>query len=388
MQTRIMGKTGEKVSALGFGFMRLPLIDGSKDTRNPYKEIDEEKTQEMLHFAIDNGVNYFDTAYIYHGGKSEIFLGKYLSQELRKKIMLATKSPLWLAKQESDLDRLLDEQLQRLNTDKLDFYLLHGLNRFLWPLAKSLKVFSFLERVQKDGRVKHVGFSFHDDIKCFKEIIHYYDWSFVQIQYNYLDENYQAGREGLEFASQKGLGVVVMEPLRGGRIVSPLPLPVQKIFADSGVSRSPADWGLSWVLNHPQVSVVLSGMSSLEQLKENRAITENAHANSFSMNELETIQKAKIEFQKLMKVPCTSCAYCMPCPAGVAIPTLFSLYNDYFMFEDGATAAFLYQNMVPPKMRANNCLSCGKCEIQCPQNLKIIELLKDVHSALGSGIKK
>ena len=253
MLYRKLGKSGLNVSILGFGAMRLPILGGSQspvDRFNPDKLIDEEKTIEMIEYAIGEGVNYFDTAYVYHGEKSESTLGKAL-KGYRNKVMLATKLPVMRATKRKDFYRFLDEQLRRLDTNYLDVYLLHGLNRQSWFKMKELGVLKFLDQIQADGRTRHVGFSFHDDVRIFKEIVDSYDWMLCQIQYNYYDEDYQAGREGLIYAASKGLGVVVMEPLRGGKLTSPIPEEIQAIWDSAEVKRTPPEWGLKWVWNHP-----------------------------------------------------------------------------------------------------------------------------------------
>ena len=385
MLYRELGKTGRDVSILGFGCMRLPLKDG--DARNPAerfdpnKSIDEEMAARLIHAAIDGGVNYFDTAYPYHNGKSEPFLGKALGSR-RKNVLVATKLPAWMVKGKEDFDRFLDEQLQRLETDYLDFYLLHGLGRQTWSKMKELGALKFLDRMLADGRVRYAGFSFHDDVKVFREIVDAYDWSLCQIQYNYLDRNYQAGREGLEYAASKGMGVVVMEPLRGGRLAEQVPEEVQALWDSAPEKKSPAEWALRWVWNHPEVSTVLSGMNSPGQLEENMKIAGNARANSLSAEDLALVDRVTETYKKMLKIDCTACAYCMPCPQGVNIPQNFRLYNDVFMFPDPEINFLIYNRMLTPEQRAANCAECAECEEKCPQHLKISEELKKVHSTL------
>jgi predicted aldo/keto reductase-like oxidoreductase len=280
-----------------------------------------------------------------------------------------------------DFDRILDEQLNRLGTDHLDFYLLHGLVKDTWEKAKALKVFDFLDRMQKDGRVMHAGFSFHDKLDTFKEIIDAYPWAACQIQYNYFDENYQAGKEGLRYATSKGIGVIVMEPLRGGRFTQRIPETVQKIWDRAEIKRSPAEWGLRWVANHPEVSVILSGMTTMEQLKENILIADSFKPNSLSQKELGIIDNVVKAYKEIMAVGCTACNYCMPCPNGVNIPMIFSLYNDLIMFKDDMPV-IMYNTMVRDDQNAANCIECGECEDKCRQHIKIIDKLKDAHRAL------
>ena len=370
------------VSILGFGAMRLPLVGGTQvptDSFDPARSIDEEETARMIEYAIDHGVNYFDTAYNYHGGKSEVVLGKIL-KPYGDRVSVATKLPVFLAKKREDFDRFLDEQLKRLRRDSLDVYLLHGLNATTWENAKSLGVFSFLEGAKKDGRVRRVGFSFHDRFAVFKEIVDAYDWTVCQLQYNYLDEQYQAGSEGLAYAVSRGIGVVVMEPLRGGKLAK-VPREAQCLFESSPEKRTPAAWGLRWVWNHPEVATVLSGMSSLDQVRENIGFAAEGRANSLSAADLALIDRVRQVFRSLLTVDCTGCAYCMPCSAGVNIPMNLSLYNDTVTFKD-PTGVMIYNAFLPPEQRASVCVECGECEEKCPQHIQIRDELKKVHTVL------
>jgi hypothetical protein len=389
---RKLGKSGFNVSILGFGAMRLPIQGGSQspgDRFNPNKLVDEEETIKMIEYAIGQGVNYFDTAYVYHGGKSEPALGKAL-KGYRNKVMLATKLPVMQATKREDFDRFLDEQLKRLDTNYLDVYLLHGLRRQAWAKMKELGVLKFLDQIQADGRARYVGFSFHDDVRIFKEIVDGYDWMLCQIQYNYYDEHYQAGREGLIYAVSKGLGVVVMEPLRGGKLTDPIPEEIQAIWDSAEVKRTPAEWGLRWVWNHPEVSIVLSGMSSMSQVIENIKLANDGNPNSLSRKELAIIDQAKKTYKKMLKIDCTGCAYCMPCETGVNIPANFSMYNDMFVFKTATEVSAIPYNMwLSPEQKASNCAECGECEEKCPQHIKIKDGLKAVHQALfREGLQK
>jgi predicted aldo/keto reductase-like oxidoreductase len=377
MLYRKYGKTGEKVSVLGFGCMRLPII--GKDPTN----IDEGQAIGMLRYAIDAGVNYVDTAYPYHGagftqgGASEPLVAKALKDGYREKVNLATKLPSWLVKTRADMDKYLNEQLARLETDVIDFYLVHNLNQGVWPALKAAGIAEFLDQAIKDGRIRHAGFSFHDQVGLFKEIVDYYDWSFCQIQYNYLDEKFQAGREGLEYAARKGLGIAVMEPLKGGNLVR-LPAEVKAIFARAGVERTPAEWALRWVWNHPEVSVVLSGMTAMEHVVENIRVAREGAANSLTAEETATIDAVKTLFRERIKINCTACAYCMPCPAGINIPGCFAAYNDHWVFEGSPEARNVYGILAKIAAPASKCLACGKCESHCPQAIGIREELKKV----------
>jgi uncharacterized protein len=379
---RKYGKTNEQVSVLGFGCMRLPVIGG--DPTN----IDEEKAIKMIRHAIDEGVNYIDTAYPYHGtgmangGASEPFVAKVLKDGYRERVKLATKLPSWLIKTRADMDTYLNEQLERLETDTIDFYLVHTLGSHTWPVLLAAGITEFLDQAKKDGRIKHAGFSFHERVGLFKEIVDYYDWSFCQIQYNYLDENYQAGKEGLEYAAKKGLGIAIMEPLRGGKLVDNLPEEALNFFAQADVKRTPAEWALRWVWNHPEVSVVLSGMSAMDQVTENIKVAEAAQANSLTAKELKIIDQVKTIFKERIKVNCTACAYCMPCPAGVNIPGCFTVYNDYSVFggtpETKERFRFTYNFRLGAAALASKCVECGKCESHCPQEIAIRQELKNV----------
>ncbi|MEY8001345.1 aldo/keto reductase [Clostridium sp. Mt-5] len=374
MLYRNFGKTNEKVSILGFGCMRLPLLPGGDPTK-----IDEEKAIKLVRHAIDTGVNYIDTAYPYHGtgmahgGASEPFVARVLKDGYREKVKLATKLPSWLIKTRSDMDRYLNEQLKRLETDHIDFYLVHSLNHKDWDRLKENGIDKFLDSAIKDGRIKYAGFSFHDKLDLFKEIVDYYDWSFCQIQYNYLDEDFQAGTEGLKYASQKGLGVTIMEPLRGGKLVNNLPEEAKATFNKSDVKRTPSEWALKWVWNHPEVKVVLSGMNAMDQVTENIKIASETEANSLTEKELKIIDEVKNIIKEKVKVSCTACGYCMPCPSGVNIPGCFNAYNNYGMFGKDDT-----YNFIPSDQKASNCVECGGCETHCPQNISIRKELKNV----------
>jgi predicted aldo/keto reductase-like oxidoreductase len=377
MLYRKFGKTNEMVSILGFGCMRLPLLPGGDPSK-----IDEEFATKLIRYAIDEGVNYIDTAYPYHGrgmataGQSEPFVGKVLKDGYREKVKIATKLPSWLIGSWADMDKYLNEQLKRLGTDTIDFYLVHALNDVLWNKVKDLGITEFLDQAIRDGRIKHAGFSYHEKQEYFNGIVDAYDWSFCQIQYNYMDEEFQAGRKGLDYAAKKGLGLTIMEPLRGGKLAVNLPADVQKVFDQADIKRTPAEWALRWVWNHPEVSVLLSGMNSMEQVVENIKVAQNAEENSFTDKENGIIEQAKNIFKQRIKVNCTACGYCMPCPEGVNIPECFSLYNNYYMF--GREEA--YNFFLQPQQRASNCIECNQCETLCPQSIMISQELKNVRA--------
>ncbi|MFZ7121563.1 MAG: aldo/keto reductase [Eubacteriaceae bacterium] len=374
MLYRKFGNTNELVSILGFGCMRFPLLQEG----NP-AQIDEELATKLVHHAIDQGVNYIDTAYPYHGtgmgegGFSEPFVAKVLKNGYREKVKLATKLPSWLIKSREDMDKYLNIQLERLETDSIDFYLVHALNSKVWPGLKEMGIDDFLNEAIKDGRIKYAGFSFHDKLPLFKEIVDYYNWSFCQIQYNYLDEDFQAGKEGLEYAASKGLGVAIMEPLRGGKLANNLPEDARNAFYQAEIKKTPADWAFRWVYNHPEVSVVLSGMNTMEQVVENIQTACEGKEDSLTTRELELIEQVKGIFKDRIKVDCTACGYCMPCPKGVDIPNNFALYNNYHMFGEEQR-----YSMMAPEQKASNCVECGQCEEHCPQGILIRDELKNV----------
>ncbi|MDR3560935.1 MAG: aldo/keto reductase [Negativicutes bacterium] len=374
---RKFGKTNEMVSVLGFGCMRLPVI--GDDPTN----IDEEKAIPMIRHAIDAGVNYVDTAYSYHGadfskgGESEPFVGRALQDGYRQRVNIATKLPSWLIKTRADMDRYLNEQLERLQTDVIDFYLVHNINKGVWPTLKAAGVDEFLNQAIKDGRIRYAGFSFHDQLALFKEAVDYYDWSFCQIQYNYFDENFQAGRDGLQYAAGKGLGISIMEPLRGGNLAN-LPDEAKAIFAEVGVKRTPAEWGLRWVWNHPEVSVVLSGMNVTEHVDENIRAAQKAKANSLTDNEVSVVDAVKKLLEERVKVNCTGCGYCMPCPVRINIPVCFSTYNEHWIFNGSPGAKYIYGRWAQLGAPASQCAECGKCESHCPQGIEIRKGLKNV----------
>jgi len=372
MLYRKFGKTNEEVSVLGFGCMRFPTIDD--DTKN----IDEEKSIEMVRYSIDNGVNYIDTAYPYHGGASEPFVGKALQDGYREKVYLATKLPSWLIKTREDMDKYLNEQLEKLQTDHIDFYLVHALNKDLWKNLVENGIFEFLDSAIKDGRIKYAGFSFHDEIDLFKEIVDAYDWTFTQIQYNYLDTDYQAGLEGLNYAADKGLAVIVMEPLRGGKLATNIPNDIKKLWDTGETKRKPVEWALRYIWDNPKVSLLLSGMSTLDQVVENVELAKEGKENSLSTEEKALIEEVSKLYKSKIQVDCTDCKYCMPCPTGVHIPRTFTMYNNGHMFDDIEGAKENYNKFIKEENRASKCIECGLCEEACPQNIKIIEKLKEV----------
>lgn len=378
MQYRKFGKHDIDVSALGFGCMRLPFLNGDDS------QIDEEDSIKQIRHAIDNGVTYIDTAYPYHKGQSELLVGKALKDGYREKVYLATKSPVWLVKTYEDFHKYLDEQLQKLQTDHIDMYLLHALGKDRWEKLKELNVFKFLEEAISMGKIKYAGFSFHDELPVFKEIVDSYDWDFCQIQYNYMDTDYQAGKEGLEYAAAKNIAVVIMEPLKGGKLAKNPPKEVKAIWDKSETKRTSADWALRWIWNHKEVSLLLSGMGDISQVEENIKISDDSLSDSMTKEELKLVEEARDKYNELIKVNCTGCNYCMPCPFGVDIPRNFTLLNRASMYDDTEVSTESYVSMTEEN-RANFCKECGVCETKCPQNLPIRTHLKEVHAAIGRG---
>lgn len=377
---RRLGKTELQVSNLGFGCMRLPVVGNRND------QIDEEQAISMIRKAIDAGVNYVDTAYPYHGsdftkpGMSETLVGKALSDGYREKVVLATKLPTWLINSRADMDRILDEQLKRLDVSSIDIYLAHNLISTIWPRMKELGLLSFFDEAKKDGRIKHTAFSFHDTNSLFNEILESYDWEVAQIQYNYLDINYQAGRKGLKAAHKKDMGVVIMEPLRGGFLVNNIPGDLRQEMKEKQRDWSPVDWAFRWLWDQPEVGTVLSGMSNMEQVEENlriAATVENG-IDGLDNEDLMILEKVRRRFTERIEVNCTACGYCSPCPEGVNIPKVFSIYNEYGMTDEASikgTARMLYNASMNATEKADNCIGCQVCETKCPQHIPIHSLM-------------
>lgn len=385
MQYRKVPKNGDEISVIGYGCMRFPTRMG---------RIDEKKAEEQIRYAINQGVNYFDTAYPYHNGTSESFLGKIFGQdqELRNKVKIVTKLPPWSVKTREDMDTILANQLKKLQIECIDYYLVHGIHSPTdWSRMKKLGVLEFLDEAKQKGYIKNVGFSFHSDLKTFKQIVDDYDWTMCQIQYNYLDETNQAGTEGLRYAAERDIAVFIMEPLRGGNLAGKIPKEAQQIFNENSKKRSAAEWALRWLWNHPQVTCVLSGMNVDEHIRENIEVAKTAPPNHLTDDEIMSISKVRDVFVKLTKVPCTGCAYCMPCPANVNIPLCFEKYNSKSYFRDlGSKFMYLVQSVgLPDKPTlASQCVSCGKCEKNCPQHIEIRKELKNVSKELESIIDK
>jgi uncharacterized protein len=376
MLYRKLGKTGCDVSILGFGCMRLPVVDGNPGA------IDEAEATRILHASLDLGVNYIDTAYPYHQGMSEPFVGKALNGSYRERVYLATKLPSWAIESTGDFDNYLNEQLGRLQTDRIDFYLIHALKRSWWQKLQKLGVGEFLERAIKDGRIRFAGFSFHAELDEFKEIVDQLDWSFCQIQYNFMDQDMQAGKAGMEYAASRGLGIIAMEPLRGGKLAAGVPADIMELWNSSPVKRAPAEWALRWIWNHPEISIALSGMNAMEQVEENCRIANEGIASKLSAAELDLINRVRERYLERIKIHCTGCSYCIPCPGGVNIPRIFSIYNDLHLYDEPYWARVMYSLNMEPASQATACNDCGQCEESCPQKISIRELLKKCHDEL------
>lgn len=371
MKYRVIGNTGLEASVLGLGCMRLP-VEGEDASK-----IKKEEAIEMIRYAIDNGINYIDTAYPYHGGESERVVGEALKDGYREKAILITKSPGWMIKTQADFHKYLDEQLEKLGTDHLDIYLLHALNKNTWAMYKEIDVFTAIEEAKAKGKIKHIGFSFHDEFEVFEEIINAYHWELCMLQLNFMDMGEQAGLKGLKLAEEKGIPVIVMEPLKGGMLANPSD-EVNQIWNSYPEKRSAVEWALRYVANFSNVKVVLSGMSSLEQIKNSLSIADQLTVGNLDAKGLEVIEQVKNAYASRVQVPCTDCKYCVPCPQGVQIPRAFTFYNRAHIFNQIEAVKGQYNSQVPAEAKAGQCIECGLCEPKCPQKIQIIDSLKRV----------
>jgi predicted aldo/keto reductase-like oxidoreductase len=380
VQYRCFGRLDWQASALGFGTMRLPIVGDNQAA------INEAEAIQLIRYAIDHGVNYIDSAYTYHDGNSETVVGKALKGRYRRKARIATKMPVFSLKTKKDLDTILQTQLKRLKTDFIDFYLLHSLTRELWQKVQDLNIIEWAQHQIERGRLGYLGFSFHDELDVFKEIVDAYDWTFCQIQYNYLDEHYQAGKEGLRYASDKGLAVVIMEPLAGGLLAVNPPAEIQKELQTAKTQRSPTDWGLQWVWNQPEVSLALSGMNSLQQVKDNLQSADQSHPNSLSQQDLNMLHRVSTLFLNCGYIGCTKCHYCNHCPQEIDIPQILAFLNESATKrrspKEQEEIKQRYAQTIPVEHRANMCLRCGQCEAICPQHLPIRRLLGEATVSL------
>lgn len=370
MQYRKFGNTGLTVSALGFGCMRLPLLED--------ESVDEAASIAMIRHAIDQGVNYIDTAYPYLKGASEIVVGKALKDGYREKTLLADKCPVWLIETEDDFDRILDEQLKKLEVDTIDFYLLHALDRNRFEdKVKKFHLTDKMAAAKKAGKIRYLGFSFHDEYDVFCDIVDYTDlWDFCQIQYNYINTDYQAGKKGLHYAASKGLAVIVMEPLLGGKLAELSPH-IQEIV-QKGSSKSAVELALDYLWNQPEVSLLLSGMSTISQVRDNLAYAKVSGISMLGEDEQTLLKKVKEVYDRMALVGCTGCAYCMPCPFGLPIPEIFAAYNMTASHEK-EKAREVYNQLTT---KADACQRCRRCEKECPQHIKISDMMEQAAEIL------
>ena len=374
MQYRTVPKTGDRLSVLGFGAMRLPLRGHA---------IDEERAITLVHAAFGGGINYIDTAVPYHMGTSEAFVGRVLIGKYKKQVKVATKLPPWTTHSRTDMDATLTAQRARLQSHSIDYYLLHSLNRENWDRLLALGVMDFLDEAEASGHIKNAGFSFHGDPDTFCEIVDARDWTFCQIQYNILDEEHQAGTRGLRYAAKNDLAVMVMEPLRGGMLANTVPPAAQACYDAAPVRRTPAAHALRWVMNHPEVTVVLSGMSEDAQLTENLQTAGEALPGSITADEERMMRAARDAWRRAMRVPCTGCGYCMPCPYGVNIPECFNLWNTHSLMEQvrGAKTEYAVRlggGLGDAPGNAGLCQNCGRCVRHCPQEIPVTDALREM----------
>jgi len=405
VQYRRFGKMDFRPSALGFGAMRLPTTKAGRGRSagpgggagaESATRVDRVRATEMLRRAVQLGVNYVDTAYSYHDGESEVWLGGALREvagrlygsatdplgELRRHVKVATKLPVWRCRDAADFDRIFEEQLERLELPDVDFYLLHALRDETWHQVRDLGILEWAERKLSDGRIGHLGFSFHDRYPTFPEILAATDlWEFCQIQLNYIDVDYQAGLRGLHDAGERGLGVVIMEPVRGGRLAK-APPHIQSIWDEGPVSRSPVEWALQWVWDQPEVSVVLSGMSTMQQVEQNAAYAARSHEAGLGDAEAALVARGRAAYHELIKVPCTDCGYCLPCANGVDIPRVLETYNDAFVFGDLENQRDMY-TWLDEEKRGDRCTACRECESRCPQGIEVSEWIRQADELLA-----
>lgn len=378
MLYRKLNGTGIEASVLGMGCMRLPVFEDNS--------IDESRAIDMIRMAIDGGVNYIDTAYPYHEKMSENLVGKALLDGYRERVNLVTKSPSWLIEEKADFMKYLDEQLEKLQTEHLEIYLLHAMNKERWEKMKECKVVEFIDEAKALGKIKNIGFSFHDDADAFKFIIDDYDkWDVCMVQFNIMDQDTQATLDGIKYAGIKKVPVIVMEPLKGGMLAFPSE-DILEVYDQADEKKSPVEWAMRWAGQFPEIKVILSGMSTEEQIKENLEIAKRNTVASLTDAENQIVDQVREKYLHKVKVPCTDCKYCMPCPHGVGIPQNFRLLNNIFIYNMPETAVKSYNNFVPKEKWASNCVQCGICEEQCPQDIKIASLMPEVHKVLSGEV--
>ncbi|MBQ7923369.1 MAG: aldo/keto reductase [Clostridia bacterium] len=376
MKMRNMGKLGISVSAFGVGCMRFPMtvVDG-------VQVVDESVSTPAIRYAIDHGVNYMDTAYVYSGQKNEMALGHALRDGYREKVYIATKLPAWKCNAPEDMERILNEQLEQLETDYIDFYLLHSLTKSNWEKFKSFGALEFLTKAKAEGKIRYACFSFHDSYELFEEILNAYDWDMCQIQFNFMDINNQAGLKGLQLCGEKNIPVVIMEGLLGGKLAK-APDNVQALYDAYPVKRSPVEWAFRWLCNFPQVATVLSGVQNMEMTKDNLEIFDRCEVGCMTEEEEKLIENVREAYLSRSKIGCTGCKYCMPCPNGVDIPKVFDIWNNLSLYGQRLAGNDRYKYHIDQGDAADKCVECGLCEAACPQHLAIIENLKTAHSEM------
>ena len=381
MQYRINPKNGDRLSALGYGCMRFTRRGGV---------IDQDKANAEMKRALDLGVNYFDTAYVYAG--SEACLGQFMkAYGCRDQIRVATKLPQYLIRKIEDADKIFREELRRLQTDHVDYYLMHMLNdKKSWERLCGLGIREWIEARKQAGEIRNIGFSFHGGAGAFRELVDAYDWEFCQIQFNYMDEHAQAGVEGLRYAHEKGLPVIIMEPMRGGRLATGLNDAARAAFARVNPNRTPVDWALRWIWNHPEATVVLSGMNDQAQVEENCRVASESQPETLSTEELAAYGEALRAIQASVRVNCTGCNYCQPCPRGVNIPTCFANYNASYTdgYVNGLREYFMCTTLRKDRANAGLCVKCGQCEKHCPQGIAIRDELDKVKKRFETPVYK
>lgn len=379
MQYRKFKSVDKEISLLGLGVMRLPRLENGK--------ADEKTGIELIRYAVDHGVNYIDTAYTYHGGDSERIIGKALKDGYREKVLIADKLPIWLVEKEEDMQPIIEEQFKRLDVDHIDMYLIHNIVPEVWEPIRKFNVFEHFQKLKDEGRIGHIGFSFHGDYELFTEVIDAYPWEYCQIQLNFLDKNIQAGLKGLAYAKERGIDVIIMEPLKGGRLSDKVPPSVQVIWdraAAEGIApqdRTPAQWAFKWVASQPGVSLILSGMSSFAQLEENIKLFSEDDFTEMSETEYAICDEAAAEYDRKIKYQCTKCGYCMPCPQEVEIPDVIRYLNNWYAFDKIPSTKIEYAEWLDG--HASKCIHCGACEKKCPQRLPISEIMTEAVEQFG-----
>lgn len=377
MEKRRLDKLGIETSLLGFGCMRFPTLEDGK--------IDEILAEKMLDQAMAQGVTYYDTAFPYHNGDSEPFVGRVLNKYDRSSYYLATKLPVWMVETREDAEKIFEDQLKRLDKEYVDFYLLHALDKERFEKVKKLGLIEMCEKFRQEGKIRYLGFSFHDDYEVFEEIINSYDWDFCQIQYNYMDTDVQAGDKGYALAEQKGIPMVIMEPVRGG-LLAGFSDDIEEMFRETRSDQSIASWALRWVGSHKNVKVILSGMSTPEQVEDNLKTFD--HFEVLSEKEQDTVKRVVDTLKGRVQNGCTGCRYCMPCPSGVDIPGSFRIWNDYHIYQIYSFVQNRWEKELSADAKPENCVECGACEEQCPQKISIREHLKRVQAELDHPVWK